>query len=747
MTDDYFMGFAAHAHTLNELELDPQKESDLRRRNCPEEAQRLAEAALEKLERDIRTSGHGLGDVKLLILYLSYRGDTGDKDAGICRAILKAVEARFMGSPVNVRLVGHTTAGELENDDLELAQTSGIGYNGLSLLALATNLPIGVGRTWGLRTPDAAREQGREMARDAWVDYSQQVASKDHLHAGKTLLVLTQGSKVDTPGYEHFLAEGIANFMGSTNEARIMNVIGGSSGDGVAAQHFHQFYGRLKEHPEFRVIEGEAVSALIPNVTTVSMGVALSGLGGVKVIGKQHMFHFNPDNEPHYKYVRRIGKDDPCTKCTDAIFENEVKLSQENGLPMPDKEVIREAFRLARAQKRLLIFNPIVARYAFAFPFGNYCCVAGVRVVEDDIELILPVRSYAPEMPGYFIIADHELLQKGTRHVYNMLRADQGFSPHDSTFLVSCINRRIVELMAGCTSGTEAEILKEGLASTQVLGFLAYGEISFTHLLQEPYFHAFSCWGITLHSKGARPPEAVTDEQAMKTSTRLPGRVATGHSALDDLLCGGIPENYAVALTAPASAERDSLVVGFLEQGVDAGEVAFFVTADPGLAKSLAKSGASVHLFICNPQADAVLKNHPNTVTLKGVENLTDISIALSSAISRLDPSQTGPKRIAIGLLSDVLLRHHAVQTRRWLTALITELKSKRFTVVAVMDPRIHPSEELYAILGLFDGEIILQEKETEQGTRRYLKVTRMGDQEHLDSELPMKRKDSHRKG
>jgi hypothetical protein len=84
-----------------------------------------------------------------------------------------------------------------------------------------------------------------------------------------------------------------------------------------------------------------------------------------------------------------------------------------------------------------------------------------------------------------------------------MLREDQGFCRNDATFLVSCINRRLVELMAGCRSGTEAEILKEGLSSTQAVGFLAYGELSFTRLIQEPYSHAFSCWGITLHSKTA----------------------------------------------------------------------------------------------------------------------------------------------------------------------------------------------------------------------------------------------------
>jgi hypothetical protein len=83
-----------------------------------------------------------------------------------------------------------------------------------------------------------------------------------------------------------------------------------------------------------------------------------------------------------------------------------------------------------------------------------------------------------------------------------MLRGDQGFSKTDATLLISCINRRLVELMAGCRSGTEAEILKEGLASSQVIGFLAYGEMSFTNLMQEPYTYGFSCWGMTLRSAG-----------------------------------------------------------------------------------------------------------------------------------------------------------------------------------------------------------------------------------------------------
>jgi len=505
MVNDFFLGFAGHAHTMNELETDQQRELELRRRNSPEEAQKLIGMILDKLEKDLLDSGCRLEDVKLLILYLSYRGEPAERDTLICGSILRAIENRFRKHAASqLRLIGHTTGGELENEDLVLKEISGIGYNGLSLLALVTNLPIGVGRTWGLRTSEQAGEQGREMARDAWVDFNQQTTSKEHLHMGKTLLVLPQGSNAGTPGYEDFLAGGIANFMSSTREARIMNVIGGCSGDGFIAKHFHQFYGRLKEHSLVKALDGEAVCALIPNLCETSMGLDTNAY---TIIGKEHIFHFNAEKEPHFKYVKRIGEETSSVKYTEVISENEVEMAKEKGLPTPDKKAIQMAIQgaiqLSQAQKTLLVFNPIVYKYAFAFPFGNYACAATMRVVGEDIELMFPIRSFKPEMPGYFMMGDHEKVQKGARRVFDMLREDQGFHKTDATFLISCCNRRLAEVMAGCKSGTEAEILKEGLSSTQVIGFLAYGEMAFTHLIQEPYTHAFTCWGITFHSKTA----------------------------------------------------------------------------------------------------------------------------------------------------------------------------------------------------------------------------------------------------
>jgi tetratricopeptide (TPR) repeat protein len=217
--------------------------------------------------------------------------------------------------------------------------------------------------------------------------------------------------------------------------------------------------------------------------------------------------------------------------------------------------------------------------------------------------------------------------------------------------------------------------------------------------------------------------------------------VSTGYADLDKLLHGGIPSNYAVVLTSLSCDERDLLTKSFLEAGAKKGEPTFLATIDPSLAKPLAEEFQSnFYVFVCNPEASAVIKDSPNVVKLKGVENLTDISIALTSAIRKLNPSLKGARRICLGLISDVLLQHHAVETRRWLTALMTKLKSEGFTALAVMDPQVHPSEELHAIVGLFDGEIDICEKETERGLERYLRVRKMSGQKYLEDEVPLKK-------
>jgi hypothetical protein len=152
------------------------------------------------------------------------------------------------------------------------------------------------------------------------------------------------------------------------------------------------------------------------------------------------------------------------------------------------------------------------------------------------------------------------------------------------------------------------------------------------------------------------------------------------------------------------------------------------------------QSEGRFYLFICNPHARATL---PNVFTLKGVENLTDLNIALNVAFRRLGtpPRSDAPRRACLDIISDVLLQHHAVQTRRWLNALIPELKSHGFTTLAVMDPGMHPPEEVRAILDLFDGEISIYEKRSTSGSEKFLKIHKLVNQKYLNSERPLDKK------
>jgi tetratricopeptide (TPR) repeat protein/KaiC/GvpD/RAD55 family RecA-like ATPase len=232
-------------------------------------------------------------------------------------------------------------------------------------------------------------------------------------------------------------------------------------------------------------------------------------------------------------------------------------------------------------------------------------------------------------------------------------------------------------------------------------------------------------------------PITITVQPAKPKYELLPGRVSTGSEELDGLLLGGIPEKHALVLTSPSIDERELLIKRFVEAGAKADEIVFDIAQENGTAKALVEEYPSnFYLFICNPQAEEMFQASLNVFKLKGVENLTDIDIALTKAFRMLKPAETGPKRICIEIISDALLQHHAVNTRRWLSALLTTLKLKGFTILAVVDPSMHPAEELQAILGVFDGEIRVTEKETPEGTKRTLKIRKLINQKYSDKEI-----------
>lgn len=223
--------------------------------------------------------------------------------------------------------------------------------------------------------------------------------------------------------------------------------------------------------------------------------------------------------------------------------------------------------------------------------------------------------------------------------------------------------------------------------------------------------------------------------------TILPGRISTGFSDLDNLLFGGIPQNYSVVLTSVSCDERDLLVKRFLEAGLEGNDVTLYITKDPIGVRNLAeKFQSNFYVFACNPKTDGAFEKLPNVFKLGGVENLTEMNIILESIFRRLVGPRNSSKRVCLDIISDVLLQHHAAQTRKWLSGLVQELRLKSFTTLAVMNPLMHASEETHAVLDLFEGEITIYEKETQRDLTKYLRIKKMYNQRYLESELPLRK-------
>ncbi|MCK4933458.1 hypothetical protein KAS06_02195, partial [Candidatus Bathyarchaeota archaeon] len=71
---------------------------------------------------------------------------------------------------------------------------------------------------------------------------------------------------------------------------------------------------------------------------------------------------------------------------------------------------------------------------------------------------------------------------------------------------------------------------------------------------------------------------------------------------------------------------------------------------------------------------------------------------------------------------------------------LLPELKSEGFTILMVINPQMHSPEEVQAILGLFEGEMNIYEKESEGGSRKYLRIKKMYNQRYLENEMLLRK-------
>ena len=233
----------------------------------------------------------------------------------------------------------------------------------------------------------------------------------------------------------------------------------------------------------------------------------------------------------------------------------------------------------------------------------------------------------------------------------------------------------------------------------------------------------------------SEPPPATVRVAEAGISRRL----TTGYKELDSLLLGGIPERYAMILTSSPCDERDLLTLRFLKEGIRQKETTFYFATDANIVKTLSiEASPSFYVFVCNRQADVIVGDRPNIIKLKGVDNLTDLNIALTSTVRKMNKRPEAQKRACIGILSDILLEHGAMHTRKWLTGFLSELKSQGFTSIVLLNPQMHSPEEVQAVLDPFEGEIDIYARQTKEGAQRYLRIRRMFNQRYLENEMQL---------
>jgi KaiC/GvpD/RAD55 family RecA-like ATPase len=214
--------------------------------------------------------------------------------------------------------------------------------------------------------------------------------------------------------------------------------------------------------------------------------------------------------------------------------------------------------------------------------------------------------------------------------------------------------------------------------------------------------------------------------------------VSTGYAELEGLLHGGIPVGYSVLLISPPCDERDLLLRKMLNSNISSGIQVFHVSGNLGRMQELVKVFPKDFYAFC-PEAHRVTSSDQNLYEIPGVGNLVEFNIVLNKGLSEHASAAKG-KVIVMDLLSDLLLRHKAITTRKWLAEFIAKRKAQGFTTICTLNPAMASKEESGRITDLFDGIIEIYEKESEGRLKRFLAIRKMYGQDYSESELLLER-------
>ena len=213
----------------------------------------------------------------------------------------------------------------------------------------------------------------------------------------------------------------------------------------------------------------------------------------------------------------------------------------------------------------------------------------------------------------------------------------------------------------------------------------------------------------------------------------LEDRVSTGTQELDSLMLGGIPNEYAIVLSGSPSDERELIINNFLEAGVKEDNLVFYVSTEVEGLENLLKNPNFI-LFLCNPKPKTKVPNLSNVYKLRSKTDITNLSISLAKAYRNIDQSKN--KRICVETISDVLVDYGTKPTRKWISELIRDLGDKGFTMLGVVDPSIHPTDQANAVINLFDGEINITQSSDPLDCKKSILVKKLRNQDYIKNPI-----------
>jgi len=214
--------------------------------------------------------------------------------------------------------------------------------------------------------------------------------------------------------------------------------------------------------------------------------------------------------------------------------------------------------------------------------------------------------------------------------------------------------------------------------------------------------------------------------------------IPTGYAEVDKSLGGGIPVGHSIIIVSPPYDEKDLLIERIILSSLRSGFSIFFVSRQIIRTRTLTTRFKD-NFYAFTPRADKFAKGS-NVFKVMDVHNPNDFNISLAKATEPLIGEGKRKLIILDQLVTDILLEHKALAARRWLDDFLARRKSEGFTVIVTLNPLMVSDQQRQALIDLFDGVLVIYEKELPERSKRYLTIRKMYARRYSDTAIELDR-------